>query len=577
VRARGIAVVVIVLLGALVPAVAPGAPVINVRARVRLQIDRVTRVGDEDALVRGFAIDAVTGDALPNLSVFVAVDGDERMVTTDRAGEFRARFTVGPGPHDATARFLGDGEHEATELAPSPFELGKDAPSLAVGAPDELELGRPLEITVVATAGGDPVVVPLTAELGPAVGKLVVVAHGQTDVGGSARLSVPAALVGGAGDKRVRVSFAGSDTLNPATGEARVRVMATTKLADLEVPTGTVAYEATLDLSGRLVDDGGAGVADQTLVLRAGDDRVAAAVTGEDGRFRFAEKASRFGAGPLTLQLEFNSTTPWRRGTHTQPMSITIAEPRPVPLHYTLGAFAITFLGVVGFALARTQPWRPWIERFRARRRPPGERAPSAPVGAAPPTGGLRPGRPSLMATLKRPADHGFSGTVRDVITGRAVPGARVWLSLEGLPPEDLACDGEGRFEVDGLAGGTWKAGAGASGYVSERFSVTVPHRGELRDVRVDLVPVREAVFRQYREVAFGLLPRPELWGVWTPREILGHVRRSREGAALRALTDFVEEAYFSARVPEEAVLADCRSLSDAARAEIIDRPRPVP
>jgi hypothetical protein len=237
-----------------------------------------------------------------------------------------------------------------------------------------------------------------------------------------------------------------------------------------------------------------------------------------------------------------------------------------------MGAFAVTFLGVMGFALARTQPWRPLVERWRARKK---RAAGSGPAPAAPadahgaPQTGLRPGRPSLMATLKRPADHGFSGVVRDAVTGRALGGARVWLELDGMPAQELCTDEGGRFEIDGLAAGTWRAGAAMSGYVSERFSVTVPHRGEMRDARIDLLPVREAVFQLYRRVVWGLLPRSEVWGVWTPREILDHVRKRRPGGALGALTDFVEEAYFSARTPEEDALVEARRRADAARAEV--------
>ena len=78
---------------------------------------------------------------------------------------------------------------------------------------------------------------------------------------------------------------------------------------------------------------------------------------------------------------------------------------------------------------------------------------------------------------------------------------------------------------------------------------------GQFLSVRVDLLPVKERVFLLYRDVAAGLLPSPDLWGIWTPREILDHVRSRKPSGALGTLTDFVEEMYFSARVPDEAVL----------------------
>ena len=131
-----------------------------------------------------------------------------------------------------------------------------------------------------------------------------------------------------------------------------------------------------------------------------------------------------------------------------------------------------------------------------------------------------------------------------------------------------LLADDKGDFAVERLAPGTWAGKARAPGYVTEAFSVAIPHRGELRGVRIDLMPVRERVFQIYRDVAWGLLPGPQLWGIWTPREIFDHVRGRRPAGALGALTDFVEETYFSPRVPDEAILADASSRARAAMVE---------
>ena len=91
-----------------------------------------------------------------------------------------------------------------------------------------------------------------------------------------------------------------------------------------------------------------------------------------------------------------------------------------------------------------------------------------------------------------------------------------------------LVSDADGRFEIDALPPGTWRVEVASYGYVTERFEISLPHRGELRGVRIDLLPVRERVFHIYRDVALGLLPSPGLWGVWTPREIFDHVRSRR-------------------------------------------------
>ena len=82
-------------------------------------------------------------------------------------------------------------------------------------------------------------------------------------------------------------------------------------------------------------------------------------------------------------------------------------------------------------------------------------------------------------------------------------------------------------------------------------------------------MPVRELIFNRYQEVAAPLLPDVALWGKWTPREILAHVRGKRPTGALGALTDLVEDAYFSIRAPDEAVIPTADEAVARARAEL--------
>jgi hypothetical protein len=147
---------------------------------------------------------------------------------------------------------------------------------------------------------------------------------------------------------------------------------------------------------------------------------------------------------------------------------------------------------------------------------------------------------------------------------GRPIAGASIEVSL-GSERRTAVADAAGGFAFEDLAVGEWRVTVAAPGHVSERFATTIPHRGELRDARVDLVPVREQVFAMYRRAALPLLPTPGLWGIWSPRQVVDHVRRRRPHQALVALTDFVEEAYFSARAPEEAILPDAEARVAAA------------
>ncbi len=152
-----------------------------------------------------------------------------------------------------------------------------------------------------------------------------------------------------------------------------------------------------------------------------------------------------------------------------------------------------------------------------------------------------------------------------DAVTGDPIAEARVELADAGV-----ATDADGRFELEELPDGEHRARVTCEGYVTESFAVTIPHRGELRDARVDLLPVRERIFQLYREVAEPLLPRPDLWGVWTPRQIFEHVRKSHPARALAELTDYVEEKYFSARVPAESELPQAEARMAAVRDEAV-------
>jgi hypothetical protein len=76
---------------------------------------------------------------------------------------------------------------------------------------------------------------------------------------------------------------------------------------------------------------------------------------------------------------------------------------------------------------------------------------------------------------------------------------------------------------------------------------------------------VRERVFQLYRRAAEPVLPEPRLWGIWSPRQIVDHVRSKRPSPELAKLTDFVEEVYFSSRLADEAMVPDASERVDRA------------
>jgi hypothetical protein len=127
----------------------------------------------------------------------------------------------------------------------------------------------------------------------------------------------------------------------------------------------------------------------------------------------------------------------------------------------------------------------------------------------------------------------------------------------------ELPVDEEGRFAIEGLPAGPIRIEVHAPGYIVEKFTRQVPHRGELRDVRVLLVPIRARIFSTYQQVVKPLYPKAQLVDLWTPRDLLGHVRkRSMVVDELQALTSLVELAYWGAHAPNLAMLAEAERLA---------------
>ena len=160
---------------------------------------------------------------------------------------------------------------------------------------------------------------------------------------------------------------------------------------------------------------------------------------------------------------------------------------------------------------------------------------------------------------------------MRDTVRGRPVADAVVRVVF-GEHERELRTAADGTFTIEKLAIGEWRAEVVAPGHVTEKFVVSIPHRGELRGVRVDLVPVRERVFQLYRRAAEPVLPEARLWGIWSPRQIVDHVKSKRQSPALTELTDFVEEIYFSARLAPETVLANASERVDRAIRERVGK-----
>jgi hypothetical protein len=238
----------------------------------------------------------------------------------------------------------------------------------------------------------------------------------------------------------------------------------------------------------------------------------------------------------------------------------------PIPRQWLLLPFASTAVLLAGAAAVR-------LRRWRRRDRPAVARAPARKL-----TSGLRVARQGPFGALRARDDGTFGGRVFDVYADEPLAGATVEVIVRDRPIEtglEEATDESGRFAFAQLAVGHHEVFVRAPGFITERFLIAVPHRGELRDVRIDLVPVRVRVIEVYRDAILDRLPDPDRLWVWTPREVLTRLPllRGLGAAALPSLTELVEEAYYSGRPPDESVIERARLLA----ADLAPSPAPPP
>jgi hypothetical protein len=566
---------------------ADAAPQVEIRARTQLGIVKVKIAYPGAVEVVGFLKDKLTGQGIPGETVTIQIGTEGQKVMTGPDGGFNAVLPAGPGPVAVGLQYKGDDRLEKAD----PFTVTTDPSKsqvLLTIVTGEHPSGARLDIT--AASESEPVTVPVALDITPVGGdswkKIQTIQSGQSFI-------LQRAQAGGAGTYRLRAQFAGDTTHQGALALATLELTSGSSTT-MTLSSTRLAYEDDLVVRGKVTDDDGKPLARSAVTLMSGDRRLAQSTTNDKGEYRFEIEAEVISAGSRTgqrnpgaeaatsgpgsgqavqpegagqygIQVQADPGVTFIKGSRSEPAVIRVLAPQPVPVWYTIVAFIATLGAAGGFFLARTKPWK----KLRRAQRPAEVPSQEGEVNEAY-KGGLVVAKPGVVATLRRASDDGFSGVVRDTVRGRPVEGALVTLVL-GDTERTTHTDAEGAFAIEKLDGGDWRADVAAAGHVAERFGVTIPHRGELRGVRVDLVPVRERVFQLYRRAAEPVLPEARLWGIWSPRQIVDHVRGKRPSPALADLTDFVEEIYFSPRLAEPTVLPQAedrvtRALNERAR-----------
>lgn len=536
---------------------ADDAPVIHIRSRARLEVGTVERAAG-GVQVAGALWDDAAAQGVPGRAVRVALRsaagtlaGEAR---TDERGGFQLLLPAPPsalGQYQLEATFAGDSDYAAPSPIARPVDVARRAVALAIAAPERAGVGAAaIPVTVEVRDRGLPADLPIEVALPGAAARTVASgAEGRVEL----VVQLPEQAQPGA---RLLLSarFAGDEQRDAAQAEQALLVTTPTRIR-AALARATVRRGEPLEVSGELAWARGALASEPVEIVAADGSALGAALTDGAGRFRAELSTRGRELGPLVLVARYRPSASFRDPADAPPLAATLLAPAPIPLGALAAPFAATALALAAAWSARKKPWR----RFARRAVAPAD-APPEPARRAP-TVGLVTARPSLRQALRRPDDFGVDGVAWDAHAGRAVA-AQLRVVGPGSA-HTVQCDRRGRFAVEGLPAGRHEFNLFAPGYLPLRFSRELPHRGELRGVRVQLQPVRVEVLAVYRQIAVGWLPEAKLIDTWTPRELCEHARRlGPPPPALGALTDLVEECYYSPRLSDESTLAEAVRLA---------------
>ena len=282
-----------------------------------------------------------------------------------------------------------------------------------------------------------------------------------------------------------------------------------------------LAYEDELVVAGKVIDEDGNPVARAAVTLVSGDRRLAQGATAERRHVRFEVEAEIIGHGPV--RHPGRSRDPGRL--------VRQAEPQPPRDRATIARAA------AGAGLVHDRR----VHRDRARRRRVLRRAHQAVAPLPPPraarrgaseegeieqtAGGLVVAKPGVMSTLRRPHDDGFSGVVRDTVRGRPVADAVVRARARRRRAR-----GPHRAPT---AASRSRSSRPASGAPRSRRPATSPSSSRSRSRTAASCAACASISCRCASACSSsiaappspVLPESRLWGIWSPRQIVDHVR----------------------------------------------------
>lgn len=239
----------------------------------------------------------------------------------------------------------------------------------------------------------------------------------------------------------------------------------------------------------------------------------------------------------------------------------------------------LVLLGRLGLIFwERVRAWRAARERQRREQQALEEVETIVPVF-------MDPGTSPEPVILSR---NDIGGVVWDSWRGEPIAGAELELTGEGGAHTTTA-DSFGRFRFADVPAGAWRLAVTKFGFMRGTMDLAVPHDGRLSHFRVDTIAVPLKIRRLYGSVLEHEVGE-DLFGTWSPREIEERIDRAFSDAspedrlalrglvrerlradddepvsgarAVAALTEVVEESYFSGRTYGEEAFRFARALA---------------
>lgn len=525
---------------------------------------------------------------LPQREVLVRIDARrtgqtmiERKVRTDSRGRFGLQEELPPGDYEVYVHFdktdhLGASEaSHSLRLDPAPVDVRAYAPAFVYGTK------HPAWLSARANSGSVPYQGFAEVFIGErSVGRLELDASGRGTFDIAPHLSV--------GDNAIRVRTPGSAYRDEAEASVDVR-FANEVTVEASLDEQLKRLQRGLAVSGVVRDSSGPlesvrvvgriqaiTVFDEEPIQRAFS---ATAITDEDGRFTAFVPATKLVDGVWSGEAEF--LPPLGDGVKAA-AGTTEIDTRAY--RFAVNGFgiialllgALLLIGRLGQSLlARLRQWRKKREQEARQAAALEEVEKIVPVFLETDAG----------SSIEISRDD-IGGVVWDVWQKEPIGGANVELHpAGGGEPMVSTTTDRGRFRFADVPPGNWRVVVRRFGFIRGEFALAVPHDGRLSNFRVDLVAVPLKIRRLYGSVVERSVGE-DLWGQLSPRQIEERLdaiwpadgpidrREIRKAVAQRlavgetaglavlaALTEVVEESYFSGREYGEEAFLFARTL----------------